>query len=291
MATMLENGANLEESTGHNWVMPQARAVDVGGRRLALASSGKGSPTVVLETGLGAESEAWSEVYQAIARTTRVLRYDRAGRGSSDPAPGRRDALEMVSDLRRLLQVTGIVGPYILVGHSFGGLLMRLFAHRYGESVAGIVLVDSMHEDQFDVFGPLFPPPTSSDNTSLSNIRSFWSGGWRDPAATVERIDLVSSTDQARAIASLNDIPLHVIVAGTFLNQSAVPQEQRADLQRRWETLQRGFMKLSSAATIRLVRSSGHFIQRDAPRAVIDVICKAVSAARCVHKQDRKTQG
>jgi pimeloyl-ACP methyl ester carboxylesterase len=157
---------------------------------------------------------------------------------------------------------------------------MRLFAHRYGESVAGVVLVDSMHEDQFEVFGPLFPPPAPAETPALRNARAFWTSGWRDPNATVERIDLVSSTEQGRAIASLNTIPLHVIVAGVFLNQPGVPQEYRIALQQRWEDLQRQFMNLSSVATFSIVRSSGHFIQRDDPGAVIDVIRMAVAAAR-----------
>ncbi len=277
---MLETCADLHQTTGSDSGMPQSRAVDVGGRRLALTCSGEGAPTVILETGLGADSVEWTQVYKGIAGVTRVLRYDRAGRGASDPAPGRRDALEMVRELHQLLHISGIPGPYVLVGHSFGGLLMRLFAHRYGESVAGVVLVDSMHEDQFEVFGPLFPPPTPAETPVLRNARAFWTSGWRDPNATVERIDLVSSTDQGRAIASLNTIPLHVIVAGVFLNQPGVPQEYRVALQQRWEDLQRQFLNLSSVATCSIVRSSGHFIQRDDPGAVIDVIRMAVAAAR-----------
>ena len=164
---------------------------------------------------------------------------------------------------------------------------MRLFAHRYSESVAGVVLVDSMHEDQFDVFGPLFPPSTPSAPLALGNVRAFWTGGWRHPNATAERIDLVSSTDQGRAIGSLKDIPVHVIVAGTFLNQASVPEEHRAALQQLWENLQHRFMSLSSVVEYSIVRSSGHFIQRDDPRAVIDVIRTAVAAARCAPAPQR----
>jgi pimeloyl-ACP methyl ester carboxylesterase len=278
---MNETCADVHQATKNHSGMAKVRAVDVGGRRLALTCSGKGTPTVVLETGLGADSHEWSKVYQGIEGVTRVLSYDRAGRGASDAAPGQRDALQMVSDLHHLLQVADIPGPYILVGHSFGGLLMRLFAHQYGASVVGVVLVDSMHEDQFDLLGPLFPPASPSEPPALRNVRTFWSGGWRDPNATVERIDLVSSTDQGRKIVSLGSIPVHVIVAGAFLNQPSLPQEHRATLQRRWEDLQRRFLGLSSNATCSVVRSSGHFIQRDDPGAVIGIIQKAVAAARC----------
>jgi pimeloyl-ACP methyl ester carboxylesterase len=261
---------------------PKSRMVDIGERRLLLTCSGEGTPTVVLETGLGAESSEWADVYQGVESLTRVCRYDRAGRGASPPAPGPRDALRMVEDLRELLDVGGVPGPYILVGHSFGGLLARLYAHRYGDSVASLVLVDSMHEDQFDVFGPLFPPATPSDAPSLRSARAFWTGGWRDPNATVERIDFLSSTAHARDIASLGNIPVHVITAGVFLNQAAVPQEHRTALQERWEDLQQRFLKLSARTTYSVVRSSGHFIQRDDPLAVLAVIRAAIAQARCV---------
>lgn len=260
---------------------PKARMVAIGERRLALTSSGEGTPTVVLETGLGAESGEWVEVYQGVASLTRVCRHDRAGREASQPARGPRDALRMVEDLHELLHVGGLPGPYILVGHSLGGLLARLYAHRYGESVASLVLVDSMHEDQFDAFGPLFPPATPSDAPSLRSARAFWTGGWRDPSATVERIDFLSNTAQARDIASLGSIPVHVITTGVFLNHAAVPQEHRTALQERWEHLQQRFPKLSSRATYSVTRSSGHFIQRDNLRVVLAVIRAAIAQARC----------
>ena len=134
--------------------------IDIGGRRLALSCTGAGAPTVILETGLGAESDEWAAVQEAVQTFTRVCRYDRAGRGASDPAVRPRSAAEMVEDLHVLLRTADIRGPYVPVGHSFGGLLMRLFAQRFPQDVRSLVLVDSMHEDQFEVFGPTFPPPT-----------------------------------------------------------------------------------------------------------------------------------
>ena len=251
------------------------RMIDVGGRRLALTCSGRGSPVVVLETGLGAESNEWATVQRAIQVLTRVCTYDRAGRGVSDRASSPRSAVDMVEDLHKLLGAAEIPGPYVLVGHSLGGLLMRLYASRHRDEVAGLVLVDSMHEDQFDVFGEMFPPPTPSDPLALRQTRAFWTGGWREPASTEECIDLVSSIAQVRRVVSLGDIPLHVITAGTFLNQSLIPSVRRVELQRRWEDLQKQFLKLSSRATQSIMHSSGHFVQRDDPQVVIDAI-KAV---------------
>jgi len=186
----------------------------------------------------------------------------------------------MVEELRLLLRSAAIPGPYVLVGHSFGGLLMRLYAHHHGGEVAGLVLVDSMHEDQFDVFGPAFPPASESDPPALSEMRGFWTGGWRDPGSTTERIDLVASIAQGRAIGSLGTIPLHVITAGTFLNNPLVPPARRAGLQGQWEVLQRRLLALSSRATRSMAPRSGHFVQRDDPRIVIDAIAAMVARAR-----------
>ena len=120
---------------------PAAQMIDIGDRRIAFASRGQGSPTVVLETGLGAESGEWAAIVRGVQTFTRVCRYDRAGRGASDCASSPRSALDMVDDLHRLLRTAEVSGPYVLVGHSFGGLLMRLYAHRYGGDVVGLVLV------------------------------------------------------------------------------------------------------------------------------------------------------
>jgi pimeloyl-ACP methyl ester carboxylesterase len=253
--------------------------IDIGGRRLAMTCAGTGSPSVILETGLGAESEEWAHVQDETSAVARVIRYDRANRGASDGAAGPRTGLDMIEDLRALLGASQIEGPYILVGHSFGGLLVRLYAHRYREEVAGVILVDAMHEDQFDVFGPLFPAAKRSDPPELQRTRAFWQGGWRSPEATTERIDFVSSIRQAREVRSLGDIPLHVIIAGTFLHQPVVPPEFRERLQERWEAQQRQLLKLSTRATYSLVPSSGHFVQRDAPQIVCDAIKDRLAAA------------
>jgi pimeloyl-ACP methyl ester carboxylesterase len=253
--------------------------IDIGGRCLALTSAGAGSPSVILETGLGAESDEWALVQRETSAAARVVRYDRANRGASDGAAGPRTALDMVEDLHALVRAADIEGPHILVGHSFGGLLVRLYAQRYREEVAGIVLVDAMHEDQFDVFGPLFPPATHSDPPELQRVRAFWQEGWRSPATTTERIDFVSSIRSAREIKSLGDVPLHVIIAGTFLHQPLIPPQFRESLQKRWQAQQMQFLMLSTRATYSLALRSGHFVQRDAPRTICDAIKDTIAAA------------
>jgi pimeloyl-ACP methyl ester carboxylesterase len=119
-----------------------------GGRSLYLKCQGRGSPTVILEAGVGAGSEDWSDVQPRLARATRTCAYDRAGLGNSLPVlgapfPGVHDASDDVSDLERLLDHAAITSPYVLVGRSYGGLLVRLFAHARPHRTAGMVLVDT----------------------------------------------------------------------------------------------------------------------------------------------------
>ena len=117
--------------------------IDVGGHRLHLNCTGSGSPTVVLEPGGGEMSSNLGWIAPAVARDTRVCVYDRAGRGWSEPADTAQDGAQIATDLHTLLQRGHVPGPYVLAGHSFGGLYVLTFAARYPDEVAGMVLVDS----------------------------------------------------------------------------------------------------------------------------------------------------
>ena len=127
---------------------PPGKLVDVGGHRLHIQCAGAGRPTVVLETGALAMSALWGGVQPQVAVDTRVCSYDRAGLGWSEPGPEPRDALHIASELRSLLRNAGETPPYMLVGHSFGGLLVRVYTDQYPEDVVGVVLLDSSHPDQ-----------------------------------------------------------------------------------------------------------------------------------------------
>ncbi|MFL6720455.1 MAG: alpha/beta fold hydrolase [Sphingomonas sp.] len=244
----------------------------INGRLLAFKVEGSGSPSVIFETGLGAESDEWEHVQRTVAQHSGTFRYDRAGRGASDPARPGRDAYTMVDDLHELLHTVRVPVPYVLVGHSLGGLLTRVFAKRYPEEVAGMVLVDSMHEDQFDVFGGAFPPPGPGDPPQLIGLRHFWTGGWKEFESTAERLNLPETVRQGREVESLGDLPVHVITAGTFLNGPFVPPSERGRLQFKWEELQAKFLRLSSRTKQSFVRDCGHFVQRERPEVIVQAI-------------------
>src|SRR5215218_1959544 len=128
---------------------PPGEMVDVGGYSLHINCVGQGSPTVVLDGGSGEMSADWVLVQREVSDTTRVCAYDRAGMGWSETGPEPRDAKQISNELHALLEGANIDGPYVLVGHSFGGLYMQTYAARYPDEVAGVVLVDSSQPDQF----------------------------------------------------------------------------------------------------------------------------------------------
>lgn len=146
---------------------PAGRLIDVGGHRLHLSCSGSGSPTVVLEPGGGEMSAVLGWIAPAVASDTRVCVYDRAGRGWSQPAESRQDADRIAADLRTLLHRGDVPGPYVLAGHSFGGLYVQAFAARYPDEVAGLVLIDSTAPV------PAANPPAQSPALSTDDPDSY----------------------------------------------------------------------------------------------------------------------
>lgn len=219
---------------------------------------------------MGAESEEWEPVFQEVKRFTSVCRYDRANRGRSDPAPKPRSAQDFVADLYSLLVAAAIPRPLVLVGHSLGGLIVRLYAYQYPQDVAGLVLVDPMHEDQFDRIGPRIPAPFPGGPAALTQLHSFWTTDWRDPAKNQEGVDFPASQAQAHRIDNLGAIPILVLTSGAFLREA--PPEPAAQLQMLWQEMHRELMQQSSNATQLLVETSGHFIQREQPEVIVAAI-------------------
>jgi len=143
--------------------------IDVGGFKMHIHCMGQGSPTVILETLSGGTSSYWGWVQPEAAQTTRVCVYDRAGRGWSEPDPEPLTLVRTIRNLHTLLVNAHIDGPYVLVGHSLGGIYVRQFAVQYPDDVVGMVLVDAAHPDQFERY-----PQLLKDNEMLMQISSLY---------------------------------------------------------------------------------------------------------------------
>lgn len=129
---------------------PPGRLVRINKRLMHIHVNGEGTPTVLFESGMGASCLSWTHVQPAVAEFSRAVSYDRAGHGWSDPAHEPRTAEQISQELHTLLNAAGVPGPYVLVGHSFGGYVTRAFAHLYREDVVGLVLVDSIHPAEWE---------------------------------------------------------------------------------------------------------------------------------------------
>lgn len=276
------------------------RLVDAGGFRLKLNCTGAGSPTVVLESGLGDVSVEWQPVQSGVAKFTRVCSYDRAGYGGSDAGPKPRTSTQIAQELRSLLKNAGEKPPFIFVGHSFGGYNVRVFNGRFPDEVAGLILVDSVQEDQYK----LLPPVWNQVGAALrAHYRSQarWAPLLVDLG--VERLILQArgqaknsylylqtkylaarsdelehiqiSAEQARAAGSLGDKPLVVLTAGKkpAAGTLGLSEQDWDEYQRVWaDDLQLRLARLSSRGKREVVEDSGHDIPSERPDAIVNAV-------------------
>ena len=253
------------------WLIWTGGLVDAGGHRLRIDRKGEGAPTVVFDAGLNQSMDTWRNVRSEVAAFTRVVTYTRAGLGKgpakSDRADGPRPRTSehIVRDLHALLANAGIRPPYVLVGHSLGGLNVRLFATRYPSEVVGMVLVDSAHEDQIARFAALKPPEQRE-----AYLR-------HESGENLEGVDLVSSGTQVRTAGPLPAMPFVVLTAHPPVDPSD-PAAQRG-LQAQTE-MQQSLARLLPDGKHIIAENSGHFIQRDRPDLVVEAIRMVVEAAR-----------
>jgi pimeloyl-ACP methyl ester carboxylesterase len=235
--------------------LAQGRLVDVGGRHLYLACQGTGTPPVVFLAGLGDRGEAaWGAVWSQVARSTRACVYDRAGLGRSDPNPKTATYQAATDDLHTLLRRGHIPGPYVLVGHSLGGLLARLYAHQHPADIAAVVLVDATPVDWFPTVQRLLPAALLSPLT-------------HNPEGFDLRHGLSSLTPLDRP-GALDRRPLAVIWAPSQ-PPPGLPASTTRQLAGRWEAEQTRLGRLSSASRLQRVPGSGHYLQRDRPKLVV----------------------
>jgi pimeloyl-ACP methyl ester carboxylesterase len=226
-----------------------------------------------------------------VAPFARVCAYDRPGtlvdpadpatRSRSDPAPLPRTAQDVVGDLHALLRAARVPGPYVLVGHSLGGLFVRLYAATYPEEVAGLVLVDASHEDQFARLQALLTPEQWATFERLALARLELPG-----YPELEWVDFEASFDQLRRAAArpLRPLPLVVLSRGRAPEAAEAPEgfppETVAAQERLWQDLQAGLAALTPGARHVVAAESGHYVQLQQPDLVTAAVREVVEAVR-----------
>lgn len=246
------------------------RYVLVSGARIHAVVTGYGpGPAIVFESGMGEDARTWSDVQPAVARSHRTVAYDRAGLGRSAGTARSRDAVTLASDLHELLHGLKVDPPYILVGHSLGGLVLRVFAHRYPLETAGLVFVDPVPEDlESTMRARLSSADYAARTQSITNMQGSM------PAAVLKESQALEiSGREAAAAVPLPHVPT-ILLTGTKKNPKfpGNPLEQDVKLQ-----LHEAFLATLYHPMHVIVPESRHYIQNDQPQCVIDAI-RAVSA-------------
>ncbi|WP_374057050.1 alpha/beta fold hydrolase [Rossellomorea sp. FM04394] len=221
-----------------------------------LVGENDGKPTVVMDAGYGDYSKAWNSVIEDLSMLSNVLIYDRAGLGKSDTSSNLRTSSEMVKELKELLIEAKIKPPYLLVGHSFGGVNLRMFATEYQDEVCGLVLVDSTPEDYRERF-----LPTMSEDFQQAYNKQFTHEGNYD--------EFMESLKQLKDTRRKLNVPLMVLSAGKKAHYSEESQEL-------WNDMQREILEISSIGEFVLAENSAHYIQNDEPEVVVSAVKKLI---------------
>ncbi len=257
-----------------------------GGRMVRLSCQGQGSPTVVVDAGMGGapvEDEAWRRIAARVSEVARICLYDRAGLGGSDPAPvgGPRTSADAAADLEAALRAAKISPPFLLAGHSIGGLHAQVFAARYPDETAGLVLISSTHPDQMDAWLAKLPAATPDEPKALSDARGFLTRMPRDPSLNPENLDVGASSAQAQALRSLGDKPVVVAThSPKWRMVPDLPEPLAVELEDVTQDLQKQFLALSSRATQTIAPAAGHGLPHEDPGFVAEAILSGVKAAR-----------
>jgi len=264
---------------------PPGRMISVGKHRLHIHCVGDGPVTVLFEAGLGGSSLEWSVVQEKIANRTRACVYDRGGYGWSDPAAGRRDAQLLAVETNLLLNNLNIRGPLILIGHSFGGFVIRELANLRSDSIVGLILVDASHEKQVTEFEKIMPianmprgrsfvispidVPDGLEKKISFKIKTFIRMRKSYHAVHAEMESFRQSAFQASRLPRPVEYPIVVLRRGLEPFRNDSNGEEKTAL---WKRLQKDLANLSSTGSIHVAGSSGHHIHIDEPDRVIEQI-------------------
>jgi pimeloyl-ACP methyl ester carboxylesterase len=267
---------------------PPGAFYTVDGHRMRIDCTGSGSPTIVLESGLGNDALIWGAVQPALSKTTRVCAYDRAGLGWSEPVPGPRDARHIASDLHGLLLGAKVAGPIVLMGHSMGGLILRDYATRFPADLAGIVFVDATTPLPGRYLPPAVAASIAKDRRHWALIRSAFILGFPRLAGICSRIPPGFDAHAGRLLAEDN-CDLHAAVAAAeeeSIDQSGqetvhtgpfgalpilifsqdpatMPAHGSAVWTNPWNQMQEDLKKLSTCSRRIIAKGSGHHVQID----------------------------
>jgi pimeloyl-ACP methyl ester carboxylesterase len=250
--------------------------VDVGGLSLHIHCKGDGVPIVVLDTGLGGDGSQWSDVQPEMGRFTRACVYDRAGTGySSAPATKPHTNRQMARELHELLRRAGLGGPYVLVGHSMGGINVRLFASEHPDEVAGLVLVDATVD-----------PVSMRSLVSDVEMAAFRAELQRSPEGLDFETFATGAAEMRAVSQSIGDKPLVVLTRGKEDAAPGASPERNAQTLRLWQELQADLPELSTNSIHVVATNSGHFMQADVPELVVAAVWEVVDAARTHRRLD-----
>jgi pimeloyl-ACP methyl ester carboxylesterase len=235
------------------WLIATGGMYDVGGYYLRIECRGSGA-TVVFDSGLSLPRETWGTVPGEVSKFARACTYDRAGVGESDRAGSIRTSEDVVRELRTLLEKAGETGPFILVGHSFGGQNVRLFAARFPQETRSMLLVDPTHENEYQSLDQFRTEEVQASDVELMRGENS------------EGLDLLTSQSILRNAAEAPPVPATVL-SSTVYEASTVPDEKKVRRELQLEVAQ-----AVHSARHQWVEGSGHFIQQDKPAAVIDAV-------------------
>jgi pimeloyl-ACP methyl ester carboxylesterase len=279
---------------------PPGRVFEINGRLSHIHCAGVGSPTILLESGLDDQGAwGWAGLQAELSRISRVCAYDRAGTIWSEPRGGPRDAERIARELHALLSAASEPTPYVMVGHSLGGLLVRVYDGRYPGEAAGFVFVDASHPEQdrrwpvevrdmiermkgepdrrwlFRMLTPfrIFAPERATPRTA------YW---WRSMPEGVlsEGREIDAMSEQAGRTGALGDRPVVVLTAGEARTMPGLSEESDAAMRRIWLELHGELAGLSTNSDHRVVEGAGHYVHWDRPEAVIAAIRDVVTAVR-----------
>ena len=264
---------------------PPGELYSLGDHRLHSWSLGEGDITVIFEPGLGGSALEYVPLAEQVSQQHQVLLYDRAGYGWSDPGVSPRHVLRLARELKQLITLRGVKNKLILVGHSYGGLIMREFAQLAGDQVRGLVLVDSSHEDQFNrladkdgvsmlptsdhfvISAPELPHGLRDDVRkkilALSRMRKTYA------ALHAEISSFKESCDHIRNQNATFDFPVTIISRGV---NPAASDDNSTENEAIWQELQTDLLKLSKYSQQRIATESGHHIHIDQPDYITDAI-------------------